>query len=164
MEGRGKGAPPDIPPLEKEGKQGPPLSMREKLKKHRDHPSCSTCHNLIDPIGFGLENYDFLGRWRDKVDGKPVDARGTLPSGESFEGPAELKRVLLNRKAEFIRNLTRKMLGYALGRGLVDRDECAINQLTTELAANNYRARDLIRGIVLSVPFRFQQKVEEDRH
>ena len=96
--------PPNIPDLPSKNKAGKKLSARESLAAHRDKPTCLACHNLIDPIGFGLENYDFLGRWRDKIDGKPVDASGKLPSGEAFDGPAELKQVMLGKKEEFARN------------------------------------------------------------
>lgn len=153
--------PPDIPELPSKNKAGRKLSARESLAAHRDNPTCLACHNLIDPIGFGLENYDFLGRWRDKIDGKPVDASGKLPSGESFNGPAELKRVMLGKKEEFARNLSRKLLGYALGRGLDDRDECTISQLVERLENDDFKAPTLIREIVLSVPFRNREKVAE---
>jgi hypothetical protein len=153
--------PPNIPDLPSKNKAGKKLSARESLAAHRDKPTCLACHNLIDPIGFGLENYDFLGRWRDEIDGKPVDASGKLPSGESFTGPAELRQVMLGKKEEFARNLSRKLLGYALGRGLDDRDECTISQLVESLENDDFKAPTLIREIVLSVPFRNRQKVTE---
>lgn len=153
--------PPDIPELPSKNKSGKKLSARESLAAHRDKPTCLACHNLIDPIGFGLENYDFLGRWRDKIDGQPVDASGKLPSGESFNGPAELKKVMLGKKEEFARNLSRKLLGYALGRGLDDRDECTISQLVQKLENDDFKAPTLIREIVLSVPFRNRESVRE---
>lgn len=153
--------PPDVPELRSKDNEGKRLSIRQQLAAHRDHPACLACHNLIDPIGFSLENYDFLGRWRDQIDGKAVEASGKLPSGESFAGPAELKKIMLGKKDEFARNLSRKLLGYALGRGLDDRDECTISQLTERLGATDYRAQTLIRGIVLSVPFRNRQLVKE---
>lgn len=153
--------PPNIPDLPSKNKDGKKLSARESLAAHRDNPTCLACHNLIDPIGFGLENYDFLGRWRDKIDGRPVDASGKLPSGESFNGPAELKQVMLGKKEEFARNLSRKLLGYALGRGLDDRDECTISQLVQSLEADGFKAPTLIKEIVLSVPFRNREKVKD---
>ncbi len=154
--------PPDVPELRSKDKKGKKLTIRQQLAAHRDQPACLACHNLIDPIGFGLENYDFLGRWRDKIDGKPVNAFGKLPSGESFTGPAELKKTMLAKKEEFTRNLSRKLLGYALGRGLDDRDECTISQLTERLASNDFKAQTLIREIVLSAPFRNRQTVKEE--
>jgi hypothetical protein len=111
----------------------------------------------MDPLGFGLENYDVLGSWRSVVDGVPVDAVGRLPGGEEFDGPAELKRLLLDRKQQFIRNLTRKMLGYALARTLTPEDHCVVESITEKLAEDDYRAQTLITEIVKSVPFRYKQ-------
>jgi hypothetical protein len=148
--------PPDVPPLEK-SKSGAGLSVKEILARHRSDPTCSTCHNVMDPIGFGLENFDWMGRWRDHDGGRPVDASGVLPSGEKFSGPVELRQVLLNRKADFLRHLSGKLLGFALGRGLWDGDHCTIQKLVDALEKDGYRTRTLIREIVLSVPFRNTQ-------
>jgi hypothetical protein len=113
---------------------------------------------MMDPIGLGLENFDWMGRWRDKeVDGKPIDAMGTLPSGEKFNGPVELRQALLERKDDFVRNLSGRVLGYALGRSLQDGDSCTVQRLVQTLAKDGYKGRTLIREIVLSVPFRNTQ-------
>lgn len=149
--------PPDVPPLETGDNKSGALPMREKLLKHRESPACASCHNLMDPIGFGLENFDWLGRWRESDAGKPIDASGVLPSGERFNGPVELRNVLLKRQDDFVRTLVGKVLGYALGRSLEDGDHCTIQKLTDSLAKNNYEARTLIRDVVLSVPFRHVQ-------
>ena len=150
--------PPDVPPLKTDTENGAKLRMREKLLQHRANPSCSACHKLMDPIGFGLENFDWMGRWREKeADGKPIDATGELPSGEKFNGPVELRQALLDRKQEFIGNLAGKVLGYALGRSLQDGDSCTVQRVVQTLEKDNYRARTLIREIVLSVPFRNTQ-------
>lgn len=150
--------PPDVPPLKTDEEAGAKLGMREKLTQHRANAACATCHRLMDPIGFGLENFDWMGRWRDKeADNTPVDASGELPSGEKFKGVVELRQALLNRKEEFIRNLTGRMLGYALGRSLQDGDDCTVQRIVQDLQKNNYPARTLIREIVLSVPFRNTQ-------
>ena len=150
--------PPDVPPLETAGKKETGVTMRQKLMRHRADPSCSACHNVMDPIGFGLDNFDWLGRWRDKEpNGQPVDAKGKTPSGETFDGPVELRQVLLKHKDEFLRTVTGKVLGYALGRSLEDGDHCTVQRLTDKLAKDDYRARTLIREIVLSVPFRNSQ-------
>jgi hypothetical protein len=150
--------PPDVPPLEKASKSEAGLSMKQILGRHRADPSCSACHNLMDPIGFGLENFDWMGRWRDEEsNGKPVDASGVLPSGEKFSGAAELRQVLLDRKDDFVSHLSGKVLGYALGRSLQDGDHCTVQRLTQALKQNNYSARTLIREVVLSVPFRHTQ-------
>ena len=108
----------------------------------------------MDPLGFGLENFDVLGRWRSEVAGKAVDASGALPSGEKFASPAELKSVLLRRKDEIIAHLARKLLGYALGRELNRYDECVIEDSMKALQANGYRADSLFEAIALSYPFR----------
>jgi hypothetical protein len=150
--------PPDVPPLKTDSENGGKLRMREKLMQHRADPSCSACHNMMDPIGLGLENFDWMGRWRDtEADGKPVDATGALPSGEKFNGPVELRQALLDRKEDFLRNLTGRVLGYALGRSLQDGDSCTVQHLVQALENDGYRARTLIREIVLSVPFRNTQ-------
>ena len=147
--------PPDVPPLETGSKKSAAITMREKLAKHRADPSCSTCHNVMDPIGFGLENFDWMGRWRDReLNGKLVDASAVTPAGEKFSGPVELRGVLLNHKEDFLRHLTAKILGYALGRSLQDGDHCTIQRLVDAVQKDNYRARTLIREIVLSIPFR----------
>ncbi len=150
--------PPDVPPLQAAGESGVKLHVRELLMRHRADASCSACHNLMDPIGLGLENFDWMGRWRDQeADGRPIDAIGTLPSGEKFNGPVELRRALLARKDDFTRNLAAKVLGYALGRSLQDGDSCTVQRLVEAVAMDNYRARTMIREIVLSIPFRNTQ-------
>ena len=149
--------PPDVPPLEAAGKtaQG---TMRSQLMKHRENQACATCHNLMDPIGFGLENFDWMGRWRDEEsNGQPVDASGVLPSGEKFNGPIELRQVLLSRKEEFTRHLAGKVFGFALGRSLQDGDQCTVQKLVDSLAKDDYRARSLITDVVLSTAFRNTQ-------
>ncbi|HYI97230.1 MAG TPA: DUF1592 domain-containing protein [Bryobacteraceae bacterium] len=150
--------PPDVPELKSEGAAGKKLTMREKLTEHRSNSACAACHKLMDPIGFGLENFDWMGRWRDKEDdGTPVDASGELPSGEKFNGPVELRMALLGRKSEFVGNLAGRMLGYALGRSLQDGDDCTVQRIVETLEKDGYRARTLIREIVMSVPFRNSQ-------
>ncbi|MBL8217027.1 MAG: DUF1592 domain-containing protein [Bryobacterales bacterium] len=150
--------PPDVPPLEQAAKSDKGLTMRQIVERHRANPACAACHNLMDPIGLGLENFDWMGRWRDKeTNGQPVNAYGALPSGEKFNGPVELRQVLLDRKDDFLSHLTGKMLGFALGRSLQDGDQCTIQRLVESLKQNNYSARTLIRGIVLSSAFRNTQ-------
>ena len=157
--------PPDVPPLAPVRCQEncaemakTAVGMREKILAHRVNPSCSACHNLMDPIGFALENFDWTGRWRDtEFDGSAIDASGQLPSGEKFSGPGELRQVLAGRQDEFLRHLTGKVLGYALGRSLQDGDSCTVQRLADTLKKDQFRARTLIREIVLSVPFRNSQ-------
>jgi len=148
--------PPNVPELEESASSVSPESLRQRLELHRQNVACAQCHDRIDPLGFGLENYGVLGRWRDKYEGHTVDARGALPDGTTFSGPAELKLALLARKDQFVRHLTKKMLGYALGRGLTYYDYCAVNSIVDKLRANDYKSHHLLFGIIQSVPFRFK--------
>jgi hypothetical protein len=112
----------------------------------------------MDPIGFALENFDWTGRWRDKeFDGAEIDTTGSLPSGEKFSGPVEFRQVLMSKKDDFLRHLTGKVLGYALGRSLQDGDSCTVQRLVDTLQKDNYRGRTLIHEIVMSIPFRNSQ-------
>jgi hypothetical protein len=127
------------------------------MEIHRTDPACAACHAALDPLGFGLENFDVLGNWRDEIEGVAIDASGQLPDGASFNGPAELKSLLLQRKELFIRNLTAKMLGYALSRGLTHEEDCVVETIAAKLAEDDYKARTLVLEIVKSVPFRYKQ-------
>ncbi|HYP14922.1 MAG TPA: DUF1588 domain-containing protein [Bryobacteraceae bacterium] len=148
--------PPNVPPLEQESQSAAPKSVRERLTQHRANPACASCHSRIDPLGFALDNYDVIGRWRTEEGGKPVDTAGELPDGTKINGPAELKAVLLQRKDLFVRNITNKMLGYALGRGLTVMDSCTVDNIVGQVKEKDYDAQALIESIVLSMPFRYQ--------
>jgi hypothetical protein len=148
--------PPNVPELKEAHEGETPKTLRDRLMQHRQNPACASCHDRIDPIGFGLENYDVLGRWRTEDAGKPIDAKGVLPDGTTFDGPDQLKQVLLARKDLIMRHLTSKLMGYALGRGLTIEDSCTVDAIVAELAKNDYKAHTLIQGIVMSVPFRYQ--------
>lgn len=148
--------PPNVPQLDEKRAAATPQTIRELLQQHRENAQCAVCHSQIDPIGFGLENYDLLGRWRTEEAGKPIDAQGQLPDGAKFNGPDELKQVLLQRKDDFIRHLTTKMLGYALGRGLTIEDKCTVDEIVKKVQAGEYRSQVLIAEIVSSVPFRYR--------
>jgi len=145
--------PPDVPVLDESG-VGRTGSMREQLEAHRADATCASCHSRMDPLGFGLENYDAIGRWRTADGNFPVDAEGTLPDGQTFSGPAQLRSVLESQISDFSRTLTEKMLTYALGRGLRDYDRPAVTAITRALAADEYRFGTLIQEIVRSLPFR----------
>jgi hypothetical protein len=145
--------PPDAGSLPGNEGEGSSLSFRERLEKHRTKPECAACHQKMDPLGFGLENFDPIGRWRTQDEGRPVDALGQLPTGEKFESPAQLKKVLMARKDDVVVHLTRKMLGYALGRALNKFDECVVTDSLKALKADGYRASAMIETIVLSYPF-----------
>lgn len=133
------------------------LTFRQLLEKHRTKPECAGCHARMDPIGFGLENFDATGRYREQIGGKKIDASGVLVSGEKFDGPIELKKLVLAQKDDFVRNITEKMLAYALGRGLEPYDLPAVRKITTALAPNNYRSTLLVREIVKSYPFQYRR-------
>lgn len=147
-------APPaNVPSLEEGAKESGATSLRDQLKIHREMPACAACHDILDPLGFGFENFDPIGRWRETAEGKPVDAGGTLPGGESFSGPVELAKILKKRRVEFAELVTRKMLTYALGRGLEIPDSCAVEEIVSKLREDDYRFRTLVREIVHSKPF-----------
>jgi hypothetical protein len=156
-------APPDVPALE-EAKAGVAAkSMRDRLTAHRTNAVCASCHDQMDPLGFALENYDVVGKWRDQDGGQPIDASGAFPDGTKFTGPAELKSALLARKDLFIHHLTAKLLGYALGRGLTLQDSCTVDAIAAKVKENGYSARTMIEEIVLSTPFRYQAPAPETK-
>lgn len=144
--------PPNVPALDEES-VGQGASLREQMEAHRSNPACATCHARMDALGFGLENYDAIGKWRTEDGEFPVDSSGVLPSGESFETPKELRVILQDQLPVFARNLTEKMLTYSLGRGLEPFDRATVNQLMTRLEADDYRFQTLIHEVVQSLPF-----------
>lgn len=146
--------PPDAGTLPEDDEHHDGLSLREALEVHRQRPECAACHERMDPLGFGLENFDPIGRWRVEQAGLPIDTAGELPTGESFSGPAELKQLLLERKDQFTRNFTRKMLGYALGRSLTRYDECVIDDALNAMEEIDWRPSAMFTEIALSYPFR----------
>jgi uncharacterized protein DUF1592/uncharacterized protein DUF1588/uncharacterized protein DUF1587/uncharacterized protein DUF1595/uncharacterized protein DUF1585/cytochrome c len=146
--------PPNAGVLPKDDRNDKGLSFRKQLELHRSRSECASCHQRMDPLGFGLENFDPIGRFRTEQAGQPVDAAGELPSGEKFTGPRELRAVLLKQKTEFLRNLSRKLFGYALGRQLYRFDQCVIDESLKALEAEGYKAPALIERIALSYPFR----------
>jgi len=129
------------------------LSVRERLAQHRANAACASCHNLMDPPGFALENYDAVGRWRILEEGKPVDASGGLPDGSKFDGVGGLERALLQRPELFVGTLTEKLLTFALGRGVEPFDGPAVRQIVRDAQADNYRLSSIIVGITESTPF-----------
>ena len=148
-------APPNVPPLEKQDKQAVEnLTLRQRTELHRTNAVCANCHKILDPIGFGLENFDAIGRWRDQDDtGGAIDAAGELPGDKHFSSPRELKAIIAARKEDLARNLTRKLLAYALCRQLEGYDEIVVDQLMEAIAKDGYRMQDLISEIVCSYPF-----------
>jgi hypothetical protein len=132
-------------------------TLREEFEMHRNNPSCMDCHEKIDPIGFGLENFDAIGRFRTTENGQPIDTSGVMPGGVSFKGSAELKGYILNeRRDQFARNISERMLAFALGRELKHFDEAAIIKIIDALEKDDYSGKTLIEEVVLSYPFRYQ--------
>jgi hypothetical protein len=152
------GTPPPPPPplvatLPADDKVKEGLTFRQRLEKHRENKNCAACHDRLDPMGFALENFDAIGRWRTEVDKQPVDARGVLTNGEEVNGPVELKAALLKRKQLFLRHLTEKMLAYALGRGLEHYDVMSVKEIAERVAKSDYRATALVVEVARSYPF-----------
>ncbi|HMV85043.1 MAG TPA: DUF1592 domain-containing protein [Blastocatellia bacterium] len=150
--------PPDIPDLKPKSADGRLLSMREQLDLHRSNAICASCHARMDPIGFALENYDAVGKWRTKDAGLPIDASGKLPDGTKLNGPAELKKILLTgHRDEFILTVTEKLMTYALGRGLEAYDAPAVRAIARQTAQDDYRLPAMIGAVVKSMPFQMKK-------
>jgi mono/diheme cytochrome c family protein len=145
--------PPNVPGLKESGANGKATSVRDRMEEHRKNPACAVCHMRMDPLGFALENFDPIGKWRTTSDGLPIDAGASLPDGTKFEGVAGLRRLLLNHRAEFAATFTQKLLTYALGREVDYFDMPAVRKITREAAASDYRWSAIVMGIVRSVPF-----------
>jgi hypothetical protein len=152
--------PPNVPQLE-ENAVGSPKSLREQLEKHRASAACASCHSRLDPLGFSLENFDGVGRYRAEEGGSPIDASGSMTNGTTVTGPGGLKRVILDRKDEFVEVMAGKLLTYALGRGLEYYDQPTLRQIRREMAANNERFSSLVLGVVNSVPFQMRRAPEK---
>jgi hypothetical protein len=146
--------PPDVPDLKDEGADGRVLSMRQRMEQHRANPVCASCHARMDPLGFALENFDGIGKWRTAgEDTTPIDASGALPDGSSFTGPAGLRELLAARRGEFVSTLVEKLLTYAIGRGIDYRDAPAVRGIVRAAAAGGDRWSSIVLGIVQSAPF-----------
>lgn len=157
----GSAAPPppdDVPELE-ENSVNQNLPIRERLSHHRANPACASCHNLMDPIGFALENYDAIGRWRTHEDGVKLDVSGSLPDGQTYSGIEGLEKSLLARPDLFVTAFTEKLITFGLGRGVEATDGPAIRKIVKEAAKDNYRFSSVILGIVNSVPFRMNKSL-----
>jgi hypothetical protein len=144
--------PPDVPLLD-DSKVGSDVSLRKQLEAHRSNAVCASCHSKMDVLGFGLENYDAIGKWRT-MDGKfPIDVSGTMPSGKSFSTAAGMRAILLDSMTEVTRCLTEKVMTYALGRGMQAYDKRALDQIQKAVAADGYHFQTLIHEVVTSLPF-----------
>jgi hypothetical protein len=149
--------PPENVPALDENMVAAGLPVRERLARHRADEACASCHNLIDPVGFSLENFDAVGRWRDLDAGEPVDASGAIPGGEDFTGVKGLEKALLERPELFVRTLTEKLMTYALGRGVEDDDAPSIRRIVADARDADYCFSSLIVGIVQSTPFQMRE-------
>jgi hypothetical protein len=147
---------PNVPAL-KDNTVSASLSVRERLAEHRHQEPCASCHKLMDPVGFALENFDAVGRWRAMEEGKPLDATGGLPDGSRFEGVDGLEHALLKRPELFVGTLTEKLLTFALGRGMESYDAPAVRKIVRDARATDYRFSSLILGIVTSTPFQMRK-------
>ena len=149
--------PPDVPDLET-AEGGQALSMREAMEQHRANPVCASCHRLMDPLGLSLENFDAIGRWRDRSETRgAIDGTGELPDGTPFDGPSGLKAALLRHPDRFVTTVTEKLLTYALGRGIEYYDAPAVRAIVRAAAGDGYRLSSLVKGVVRSAPFQMRR-------
>ena len=146
--------PPNVPKLDETQQARESTSFRQRLEQHRADPNCAVCHRDMDELGFAMENFDAIGRWRTKEGRFDIDAAGKLPGGEQFSGPAELKKMLRSKfEGQIVRCLTEKMLTYAVGRGIEYYDRCTIDDICNALAQNEHRFSTLLTEIINSEPF-----------
>jgi hypothetical protein len=134
-----------------------PTSVRQRLEQHRASPTCAACHAVMDPVGFSLENFDLIGKYRDEDGGTPVNAKGKLADGTNLDGPGSLRRALLDRRGAVASTATEKLLTYALGRRVDYFDMPAVRTIVRDAARQDYRFSSLITGIVKSVPFQMKK-------
>jgi mono/diheme cytochrome c family protein len=149
--------PPNTPTLNENSDNGKPLSMRQLMEQHRANPACASCHRVMDPLGFSLENFDAVGAWRSKEAAGPIDASGQLADGSKVNGPADLRKAVLRRPEQFVGTMTEKLLTYALGRGLEYYDMPAVRGIVRDAGKSNYRFSALVMAIVKSTPFQMKQ-------
>lgn len=148
--------PPNVPALEEES-EGRKLTMREAMAKHRENPACRVCHAAMDPIGFSLENYDAVGKWRMEFAEQPIDASGLLPDGNTFDGPDGLRDLLLQRPDDLVGTITEKLLRFALGRSLEYYDMPQVREIVRKAALDDYRWSSVILGVIESTPFQMRR-------
>ncbi|HEX8809680.1 MAG TPA: DUF1588 domain-containing protein, partial [Xanthobacteraceae bacterium] len=155
--------PPNVPPLKPAAgaSAGTEQTMRQRMEQHRANPACASCHRMMDPIGFALENFDGIGKWRTSQFGQKVNASGQLTDGTKVNGVVDLRQALLRYSPQFVRTLAEKLLTYALGRGIEYPDMPVVRSIVRDAAANHYRFSSLVVGIVSSQPFQMNRKPEE---
>ena len=146
--------PPDVPIFPEDAQSASSGTLRQRMERHRTDPTCASCHARMDPIGFGLENFDAIGAWREQEGDFPIDATGQLAGGGSFNSPRELKTMLsTTQREQFVRCFAKKLLTYALGRGLVDHDRCAVDEIAKAARSEHWRFSCFVLGVVKSAPF-----------
>jgi hypothetical protein len=147
-----------VPALPENGETEKALSVRERMEQHRKNPVCASCHSRMDPLGFALENFDAIGKWREVGEDKTsIDASGVLPDGAKFDGPVELRGLLLGRRGDFVRTVADKMLTYAVGRGLDHGDRPIVRRIVREAEPSGSTWSSLVLGIVRSTPFQMRR-------
>jgi hypothetical protein len=151
--------PPNVPSIDESPEAAKASSLRQKLEAHRANPACSACHRIMDPIGFTLENFDLVGRWRATDGGEPIDATSQLFDGTPLDGPASLRRALLDRSTVFVRTMTEKLMVYGTGRALTYGDMPAVRKIARDAERDNTRFSSLILGIVRSDPFQMRMAI-----
>jgi hypothetical protein len=144
--------PPDVPALDEEV-AAHAKSLRSQMEEHRRNPVCASCHVRMDPLGFALESFDGLGKYRTVSDGQPIDTSASLPDGTEFDGISGLRELVLKQRAEFVRTFTEKLLAYALGRSVEYYDLPVVRKIAAEVASNDYRWSSVVSAVVKSVPF-----------
>jgi len=155
--------PPNVPALDASAKPGTVMTVRQQMEMHRKNQPCASCHSVIDPPGFALENFDSIGQWRDNgADGKPLDTAGALADGSKVNGPAALRQAIAGRPDAFVTVITERMLTYALGRGLEPSDMPVVRQIVKKTAQNNYQLSTIVTGIINSAPFQMRMKLEPE--
>src|SRR5579871_3411857 len=145
--------PPDVPVLKEAGQDGQPRSLRQRMELHRQSAVCASCHVRMDPLGFSLENFDALGKWRTQSDGALIDAAASMPDGTRFEGIKGLRALIGSHSEDFVRTFTEKLLAYAIGRGIESSDYPTIRKIARDAASQEYRWSAIISGIVNSPAF-----------
>jgi hypothetical protein len=148
--------PPGVPPLKEKADDGQQHSLRERMEEHRSNAACASCHRVMDPIGFALENFDAVGAWRTRDSGSPIDTSGQLADGTPVNGVVTLRQALLKRPEIFVGTMTEKMLTYALGRGLASSDMPGVREIVREASRNDHHFSSIVLGIVNSVPFQMR--------
>jgi hypothetical protein len=152
--------PPNVPPLKENDGKSAPATLRDRMEQHRANPVCASCHSRMDPLGFALENFDAIGKWRDKEDGVTIDPSSVLSDGTKIASPQTFRELLLSRKNQFIGTVTEKLLAYGLGRSVEYYDQPTVRALVRDTAANDHRWSSLILGIVNSQPFQMRRVLE----